>query len=193
MNRLKRLKRVQERHFSAHHLLLNTAWGARERAIKKQPGWRGDALVVMLCSAMAIEAMCNTIGERVVDEWKEDYESSKPDAKIRILAAALKVDYQRDKEPWKTARWLFTFRNKVAHAKPERIVEEEILTQKQHDRRLFDTPQSKLERDITVPNATRALDAARKVLDRLASNMQPDDTVGILVDIWTGTTQAHSE
>src|SRR5882757_1224456 len=93
-----KLKRTQQRHFSAHHLLLSTAWGARERAIKRQPGWKGDALVVLLLSALAIEAMCNAIGERVIDEWL-DFETSRPDAKLRILATALSVEYNNEEEP----------------------------------------------------------------------------------------------
>jgi hypothetical protein len=70
------------------------------------------------------------------------------------------VPYKKEAEPWATARWLVRFRNLIAHAKPEFLREEILMTRDQHDSRLFDPPKSKLEKEITLGNAKRALDAA---------------------------------
>jgi hypothetical protein len=190
MSKVQRVKRTQERHFSAHHMLINAASHAKKAAARKEPGWFYDHLAMMTFSALAIEALCNSIGKRVVADW-EDFESSSPNAKLRILAKQLAVPYDKEKEPWSTARWLVAFRNRIAHAKPEFIVEERIMTQEEHDKQLFDDPKSKLEKEISGGNADRALQAAERIKDLLIEKLNPEDKFGLSTDGWSGSTKAH--
>ena len=192
MKPAKNLKRIQERNFSAHHMLIRTASLANKRAKKREPGWIYLELTAMTFSALAIEALCNSIGDRVFSDW-DDYESSSPNAKLRMLADRLSLKYVKDREPWSTARWLVKFRNLIAHAKPELIVEEKLITQEELDRRLFDAPKSKLEKWINASNADRAVRGAEAIKEALIRNMPPEDALGLAVDAWTGTTRLHND
>src|SRR3954471_2833467 len=115
MKPVRKLKRTQERQFSAHHMLIRAAEIARDRGTEKKPGWMFDELSAMTFAALAIEALCNSIGDRVVPGWAKDFESASPNAKLRILSGRLGLEYDEDKEPWVGARELIKFRNLVAH------------------------------------------------------------------------------
>jgi hypothetical protein len=190
MNKIRRVKRTLQRNYSAHHTLINAAAHANRAAAKKEPGWFFHHLATMTFSALAIEALCNSIGKRVVSDW-EDFESASPNAKLRILTERLSVPYKRDAEPWSTAIWLVKFRNLVAHAKPELIVVERIMTQDESDKRLFDDPKSKLEKMITAGNANRALQAAEQIKELLIGKLPPEERFGLISDGWSGHTVAH--
>lgn len=192
MNTPRKLKRTQERNFSAHHMLIQVAKRANEVAAKRQRGWFFDNLVTMTFSALAIEALCNSIGERVVEGWS-DFENASPNAKLRLLTNRLEIKYHKDNEPWATARWLVRFRNLVAHAKPELIVQEAVITQEQHDKHEFDVPESRLEKMVTTGNARRALRAAEQIQEQLVKKIPPEEALGLMVDGWSGHTTLHTE
>ena len=187
-----KLKRTQERHYSAHHMLIETAQRSNERVIRQEPGWSYDALATMMFSALAVEALANAFGERKVDNWS-DYESSTPNAKLQLVAVSLHIKYDRQIEPWATARWLIKFRNLVAHAKPQLIRDEVVLTQNELDKRLFDRPESKIEREVTVENAARALSAASAIKELFCNSIPPKEAMGLLTDGWSGFTALHQE
>ena len=192
MNQPRKLKRTQERTFSAHHMLIRAASRANDAAAKKGAGWGLDVLATMTFSALAIEALCNSIGKCVVSDWK-DFESASPNAKVRLLAHKLGVAYSKDAEPWSRARWLVTFRNLVAHAKLELVAEELLLTQEEHDKRLFDKPKSKLEKLLTFGNSSRALRAAEQLKDILVKKLSVEQKWGLAVDGWSGSTELHGD
>jgi hypothetical protein len=170
-------------------MLIEVSERSYQRAIKEEPGWFYEALTTIAFSALAIEALCNSIGKRKIQDW-EDFESSSPNAKLRLLAKTLLIEYKKSDEPWITARWLFKFRNQVAHAKPEFIKEESIITQKQFQEREFNRPQSRLEKEINLRNAKKALDAAKNIKDILCDRIPPDEAFGLFADGWSGKTEA---
>lgn len=186
------MKRTQERTFSAHHMLIQAAAHAKKAAAKKDPGWFYHLLATITFSALAIEAICNSVGERVVVDW-QDFEGSSPNAKLRLLAERLSVPYSKLDEPWSTARQLVKFRNLIAHAKPEFIIEERVMTQDENEKRLFDQPKSKLETLITSGNADRALQAAEKIKDLFLQELTPDQKLGLTIDGWSGSTKVYND
>ena len=190
MNRPTKLKRTQERNYSAHHMLIETARVANERAAKQEMGWSYDALTAILFSALAVEALANAFGERKVENWA-DFESSSPNAKLRVVAAAMKIPYDNELDLWAKIKWLVKFRNLVAHAKPKLIKEELMLTQEEVDKRLFDRPESKVESEITVANAEKAVRAVRYLKDILCAALPPEDFMGLATDSWSGSTTLH--
>ncbi|WIL21378.1 hypothetical protein [Geothrix sp.] len=182
------LKRKQERPFSAHHMLISTAFRACEAAEQKSPGYMYNMLVAITFSSLAVESLCNTIGERIILDW-QDFESGSPIAKLRLLTKHLNIEFTKESEPWVSARWLIKFRNQIAHAKPENVVEEVTLTQEQHDKRLFDMPESKLEKQVTLANAKRAVETVIQIKTILTQAIPPEDAFGLYVDGWSGSTE----
>ncbi len=187
-----KLKVTTERKFSAHHLLIRTARLALDDAKAKRPGWFNSQLVAITLCALSIEAICNSIGDRVIPNWK-DFESSSPIAKLRILCDHLKVHYDTSEEPWTSARWLYKFRNLIAHAKPELILEEELLSREEYDNRHGNFPMSKLEKQITFDNAIRALQTAEKIKDILCAGIPPENAIGLYADASWGRATPHND
>jgi hypothetical protein len=69
-------------------MLIAAARSALQDAEAKGPGSFYSELTAMTFSALAIEALCNSIGERMLEDWK-DFESATPIAKLRLLASRL--------------------------------------------------------------------------------------------------------
>jgi hypothetical protein len=68
------------------------------------------------------------------------------------------------------------------------VIEEIYLTQQEHDNRLFDVPESKLEKQITLGNAKRALNATEQIKKILVKQVPADQALGLYVDGWSGST-----
>ena len=183
-------RRTRERKFSAHHTLIHIAGLSLERAERKEPGWFNEAMVTITFSALAIEAMGNAIGDRVVPDWK-DFESANAYAKLGLLAERLGANYDRQAEPWSTLRWLAKLRNQIAHPKPELVVDEAVISERELNDRQVDPPESKIEREITIENARRALKAVVDVKWSLCEKISPEKSFGLGTDGWTGSTELH--
>jgi len=176
------LVRVQERHYSAHHTLLRIAAAEAEKAAAEEPGWFNHAFVALTLSALAIEAFANAIGARAVPDWA-DFESANPMTKLRLVAEKLEVPFSRKEEPWMQLHWLSKFRNRVAHPKPEKVVVERRLTREEAAAEVGrELPDSTLERDVTVPNASRSVAALRTAIDLLCERLSDEDKFYVWVD-----------
>lgn len=183
---------TQERHFSAHHILLGTALMSLEFAREKKPGWFYSELTVITMCALALEALANAFGERFVDTWKH-FESSSPIAKLRVVCSCLSIDVDFTKEPWSSVPWLVKFRNKVAHAKPEFVQKSTVISKEEYDNRHNSRgPLSKLESDVTLPNAERAYAAVVNIKKLLCETIPVEDFEGLYADGWSGSV-SHKE
>jgi hypothetical protein len=187
----KTIKTVRARAFSAHHILFRTAHAALKRAESKQPGWSTDTLTAIVFSALAIEALSNSIGHKVIPDWERDFESARPLAKLRILAKQLDVPFESGKNPWATARQVFATRNLAAHAKPEDLVETSFTTPKKADALLRSRPQSKLEAQISISKAKSAVKAADAIRILLLDALSPAQRNALLHDSWQSSGELH--
>lgn len=186
-----RYQRVRERQYSAHHQLLDIARLNLNVAKQKEPGWFNAAFVTITFSALALEAIANAFGQHLVPDWK-DFESASPTAKLRLLAERLSLPYAKTDEPWATVIWLSKFRNLVAHPKPERVVEKKLVSPEQAKERPWDPPESKLESQITIGNADRAVKMVDLLRNHLAQNLSPEDRFDLDLGGWSTTTELHS-
>ena len=182
-----RVRVQREREFSPHHILIGAAMASLERAKAQPDGWFYDALVAMTFSAMALEALPNAFGERLIERWK-DYESASPIAKLRIVANRLNLpEPSFNTEPWDFAQWLMQFRNKVAHAKPQPVKINTTMTRAVFEKMRFEIPAAKLERDISLENAEKALATVSAIFELLCKNTPNDQLSGLLYDSFSGT------
>lgn len=181
-----KLRVTRKRSFSAHHMLIGAARMAVEDAEAMRPGWTYSQLTAITLCGLAIEAICNAVGERIIGDWK-DYESASPNAKLRLLCERLQVPYDKNQEPWSTVRWLMKQRNAIAHAKPQLLKEEHIWSRDEYDRRRKECPLSDLERELSLGNAKRALSAVEAVLLQVMQAIRPEDRFGLYSDGWEGS------
>ena len=151
--------RVQKtRDFEPQHLLMHIAATALEDAQKKIPGWKNQELVAITFSALALEALANSFGSKLVSRWN-DFESSSPIAKLRIICGELGISPDWSKGHWGTALWLVSFRNKIAHARPQPVTYDKIISEEKFNRTFHDMPSSDLENQVNLGNARQAVKA----------------------------------
>ena len=167
-------------------MLIGAARMAVEDAEAKRPGWTYSQLTAITLCGLAMEAICNAVGERIVGDWK-DFESASPNAKLRLLCERLQVPYDKDQEPWSTVRWLLKQRNAIAHAKPQLLEAEHVWSRNEFDRRRKECPLSDLERELSLGNAKRALLAVQDVLLRVTKAIPAEDRFGLYSDGWEGS------
>lgn len=173
----------RERSFSPHHILLSAAKNALEIAENDATMREFSSITAITMSALAIEALCNSIGERVVNNWG-DFESSSPKAKLRIICDELEIAYDSSVEPWSTAQWLMKIRNRLAHAKPQSVEESYDCGEEEYKKISWDKPESKLEKDLTIDNAKRAYKAIIDLKFLLCRCVPGDKAFGLVGDMW---------
>ena len=188
MNTPQRFRKTQEREFFAHHMLLRAAEHAIEEAKANKERRFNKCLSAMVLSALAIEALANAVGSRVASDWAV-FERLNPLKKLDRLAHTLRFTYEAAKEPWSTITQLVRFRNDIAHPKPELVSEEKILPEVALGKLLFDSPRSKIERQITLGNAERAHKSVRALKVILTDSLPEDKRFGIDVDMWSESTE----
>lgn len=180
-----------ERFYSAHHALLRIARHSLDSAKKKESGWADDELLAITLSALAIEAICNAVGERAVSGWG-DFESCSPTAKLRIVCTRLNIDYDSSREPWATLRWLSKFRNLVAHPKAETLAESKLVSEQEHEQGAHRTaPKSKLENLVTLKNAENSIKAVDAALSLFCEKLSAEDRFGISGDMWSHSSRVQ--
>jgi hypothetical protein len=176
---------TQKREFFAHHMLLHAAGIDLEHAATIQLGSFNRALSSMVLSSLAVEALVNAVGSRVVPDWST-WERLKPFEKLNSLVTTLQIHRDNRKAPWPALRFLSGFRNDIAHPKPERLQTARTVPHSAVDRQFRNRPRSKLERDITVGNAQRALAAVQSLKGILADALPVEKRFGIYADMSSG-------
>jgi hypothetical protein len=191
MSNLPLFCKTEERTFFAHHMLLHAADLAIVDAEATEVGRFNKCLSAMVMTALAVEALANAVGSRVVsDDWSA-FERLRPHEKIDTLVTTLGITRDTTEQPWTTLQYLGGFRNDIAHAKPEAVVKQRVTPEVGLTKTAFDKPLSALEREITLGNAKRTLAAVQKLKGLLTKALPPDARFGIYGDMWHGSTTIH--
>ena len=185
MNTPAMFRKTERREFFAHHMLLHAAELEITAAEESERGRLPKCLAAMVLTALAIEALANAVGSRVVSDWPV-FEFLRPHEKLDHLVRDLSIARDATKEPWTTLTYLGGFRNDIAHAKPEAVPKEWVLPEAGLIKTDFDRPLSTLEREITLGNARRVFDAVRTLKGMLADALPVEARFGIYADMWSG-------
>jgi hypothetical protein len=181
----RRIRQTQEREFFAHHMLLRAGNTNLNEATKSVVGRFDRCLATMVFSALAVEALANAVGSRIVSNWAT-FERLKPSEKIDTLLQSLNIMRDARKPPWPALRFLAGFRNDIAHPKPEQLAKVRVLPESVFDTTFPDAPLSKLEREITLGNARRVLEAVQVLKGLLTDAMPAKQRFGIYADASSG-------
>jgi hypothetical protein len=188
-----KLRYTRERHYCPHHILINAAYTALEDARSKKPGYADYELMCITFCSLALEALGNSFGEKLIPRWINDFESASPAAKIRLVCQRINITPDFGSEPWQTATWLIRFRNRVAHAKPKRIREDSIVTREEREKMRFQVPQSELEKEISLENAEKAFKCVDGIHEMWCAQIPMKDMENLLGDGWSGETSPIRE
>jgi len=187
MPKPKNLKVNRKRNYSPHHMLIGAARMALEDAKEKKPGYFYNYLITITFSALSLEALGNAFGKRLIDRWK-DFESSGPIAKLRIICEHLDIKANFKEDPWLATIWLIKMRNKIAHAKPQKIDINLVRSRSLYDDEEIRTrPEAKLEKEITLDNAVKAFKTAEKIKNILCDRTPSEELSGLSSDMWFGS------
>ena len=189
MDKSTRYEHVQEREFFAHHGLLHAAFRAIEQAEATELGRFNQCLAAITMTAVAVEALVNAVGSRVVDaaNWST-WERRPTHEKIDSLVVQLAIAKDDANEPWSALRGLAGLRDDVVHAKPERIRRVRELPQAAVDRGVyFEPPESSLERQVTIGNAKRFHKAVTDLKGIFTDALDEDKRFGIYADMHHGS------
>ena len=190
MSMLPMFRKSEQREFFAHHMLLHAAALEIADAEASELGRFNKCLAAMVMTALAVEALANAVGSRVVSDWFT-FERLRPHEKLAFLVAELSIMRDETKEPWTTLAFLGGFRNDIAHPKPEAIATERALPEVALGKTAFAAPRSKLEQEITLGNARRVYDAVRTLKGILTDALPVEKRFGIYADMWSGSTSVQ--
>ena len=193
---VKKVNVKKERFYSTHHDLFRIAKYNLEQAEAQEDGYFDWQFITIIMCSLTVEAFCNAVGEKVIDNWK-DFESCSPIAKTRLICEHLDVNYDDSRQPWGGLIWLSKTRNLIAHPKAEEIIDENEMTLQEHqnyDREMHrNAPKSKLENIVTLDNAKKSVATVKQLIELFCEKLTDEQRFGISSDMWSSsTTFQHS-
>ncbi|HZF00904.1 MAG TPA: hypothetical protein VE344_03315 [Methylomirabilota bacterium] len=183
----------QKRNANPRHFLIYAAsaeLAVVEKITKEEKGiskWTPHELAAIIFSAFALEAICNSFGDKLFGEscWK-DFETRSPIEKLQIVCEKLNINSSLDfrNELWSDAKWLVGFRNEVAHAKLQPIDQETTIPIAQCNYYPINSwPLSDVEKEITIGNAKRAIKVVQEILAQFYLKIKEEDRGSLFFDI----------
>ncbi len=169
---MEKLRVRKERRYSAHHMFMRVARRALFTAESKQENRLEQVLISITFSALALEAYLNAAG-KIMKGNDHEFEHLDFAEKAKSLCSMLTIPWARTIEPWATVVWLHNFRNKIAHAKPESIIEEKTMTAAAFDNTRHEWPKSALEKTLTLGNARRCVEQVYLAETRVRERIDP--------------------
>ena len=129
------------------------------------------ALATIVMSALALEGLVNSLGERKLEKWS-DFESSQLTGKLRIICKELDVEFIGGHQPWQHVGWLVKLRNQLAHAKPQIVKCDEEIGKDELEK-LFSLSPASFEKAISVASVEKALSIVRGIRDIFLEKLDP--------------------
>ena len=184
------LAHTQTRELFGHHMLLHASELQLEAAEASEVGRFNHCLAAVVMTSLAVEALLNAVGSRVANDWAA-FERSNPLEKLSYLRTVLQFPFDPLASTWSILQELGALRNDLAHAKPQGIRETKTYAEHVANSFLSHRPLSTLERQITVGNAQRFINAVQELKGILTDHLEPELRFGIYVDAWSGSISRH--
>jgi hypothetical protein len=119
----------------------------------------------LIFRAFAFEAFLNWLGPKLIPHWAY-LERLTPAEKLTLLADIAGVKPDNGSRPWQTVKDLFSFRNALAHGKPENLTDEMDQDLNEYLSKM-DFVQSKWEKFATEESAVRAQEDVSTIAENL--------------------------
>lgn len=187
---MKKLRVIRERRFCPHHILLTAANIFLKHAEEDRRRGFHYQVAAILFSALTVEALANAYGERLLPDWND---RRSPIAKLRAVCTHLGIDFRPEKTPWSAVIWTVKFRNRIAHARPQFVKSDKVMSSVQFEKKGHDRPASKIETQITYANAKRSVDTVCQVGSMLIEKLPYEEYTGLVADAWNISTNSIPE
>ena len=139
---------------------------------KKTKGWLYLSLPIVTMCAFSIEGLCNHIGNKKIDFWKEIERSISIKSKINILMKTKKDFWGR--EPWQTVSDIFGIRDMLAHPKGEIIKEMETLELSDEELENHPYPQKKWQTTMDMEKIHNIMEKTKNAMKELCEENNID-------------------
>lgn len=171
------------RNIYEHGYLAAIALNQLSQAKAEEDGHKFRWLVPsMAFSVFRVEALCNIYGGQLFPHWTH-FESTSFIGKIAMISEFLNIEVDFSKEPWQTLNKMKSFRNSLAHAKPQRVTETHEIPENIPERMApFPEDKRTIMSYSSVENAERFNEVARELELMWAHGVQAGghkvDTIG---------------
>jgi hypothetical protein len=129
----------------------------------------------LILSSFTHEAFLNTLGAKLIKEWaKHEYQN--PEDKLQTICKRIDYKPNKGKRPYQTLKWLFRFRNLIAHGREEEIRIEGKIVKKKDKGGYLDAIEGEWEKFCTVINARNAYDDIGAIAEDLCQRAGIDLT-----------------
>jgi hypothetical protein len=134
-----------------------------------------------MMTAFTFEAYMNYVGPKVEPGWS-DFESSSTLAKFRQIALRLNYTLDFSRRPFQSVREVFTFRNRMAHPRDEKLKEEYIATLDDYQKDFYSLSSPKWLAIATEANARRCLEDVEAIMDEINRRLPEPDISSTFID-----------
>jgi hypothetical protein len=189
MKAQKTVKVRRERHYRPHVELYHAA-SVHLDLEEKTRGSFYFPLSAMMFSAFTLEAYLNYVGRTAVGSGWEDFDKASPLAKLRHVACVLGVQLDPSCRPMQTVIGLLRFRNRIAHARDEHLVETDTASPEEYERKLHTPPLPKWIELATKAQARRCHEDVAQIVELLNSKLPHPETLPLHWDSWSGHASA---
>ena len=162
MDEKKKTKKVKvTRSIFEHGYLASIAINQLEQAKAELDGHKFRWIIPsMAFSVFRVEALCNVYGRKLFPHW-DHFESTSFIGKIAMISEFLKINIDFSMEPWQTLNKMKSFRNTLAHAKPQKAVEVHEVPEDYPEKRLpYPTSNKTILSYSSIKNAEQFDDVA---------------------------------
>lgn len=163
------------------------AVGVHLQHVKDQHhGYFYSTLSAIMLSAFTVEAYLNYVGPLVEPDW-EDFDKASPLAKLRHVAAVLRLTLDNSSRPMQTIIELFKFRNRVAHPRSDRVVEEYENTDDEYLKDFYSEPRPKWFAFATEANARRCFEDVEQLVEEINTKLPKPEISPLSSKGWSGS------
>jgi len=181
----RQVRTIVDREVKTYAEMLDISWHALE-ATKAVPGSAYQFYMASLVfTAFSLEAYLNHIGPKVFKTWA-DLERLGPREKLNIIAEKLSLELDFGRFPWQEMKYLFEFRNDIAHGKTSIQRHSSVASLETHrDRNLDDFVQTRWEKYCTPKNSVRARKNVKEMIRAIdaASGFKDENLFGLGIQI----------
>ena len=176
----------KERHYRPHVEFYHAVWVHLEHVKDQHDGHFYSRLSALMLGAFTLEAYLNYVGPVVEPGW-DDFDKASTMAKLRHIASVLRIEIDASRRPVQTIIALFSFRNRMAHPRADRVVEEYMSTQDDYLENFYSEPRPKWFAFATEENARRCYEDIGILIKQINASLPKPELLPLSDSGWSGS------